>query len=66
MPRIFTYKQVLPSGYDHFSWLCGDEVKNTYFCWPCLVMGNTQKVRFLVIEIYCKGVDFFMFLSHLS
>ena len=52
--------------YDHFSWICGDEVKNTYFCWPCLVMGDTQKVRLLFIEIYCKAVDFFMFLSHLS
>ena len=52
--------------YDHFSWICGDEVKNMYFCWPCLVMGDTKKVRLLFIEIYCKAVDFFMFLSHLS
>ena len=45
--------------YDHFSWICGDEVKNMYFCWPCLVMGDRQKVRLFVNEIYCKAVDTF-------
>ena len=45
--------------YDHFSWICGDEVKNTYFCWPCLVMGDRQKVRLCFIEFYCKAVDTF-------
>ena len=34
--------------YDTYSWMCGDAEKNTYFCWPCLVMGDLSKVRFLV------------------
>ena len=45
--------------YDHFSWICGDEVKNTEFCWPCLAMGDRQKARLFFIEIYCKAVDIF-------
>ena len=34
--------------YDSYPWMCGDAEKNTYFCWPCLVMGDPSKVRFLV------------------
>ena len=28
-----------------FPWICGNAVNNTYFCWPCHVMGILQKVR---------------------
>ena len=52
--------------YDHFSWICGDEVKNTYFCWPCLVMGDRQKVKLFFIDTYGKAVDIFYVLSHHS
>ena len=36
------------SVYKGFSWICGgenDEGKSTYFCWPCLVMGDISTVR---------------------
>ena len=32
--------------YETFKWICGNEERNTYFCWPCLVMGDLEKVRF--------------------
>ena len=28
-----------------YSWMCGDAERNTYFCWPCLVMGDFLKLR---------------------
>ncbi len=31
--------------YSNFLWMCGDAGKNTYFFWPCLVMGDLSKVR---------------------
>ena len=32
------------SVYDSFPWICGDAEKNTYYCWPCLVMGDLTNV----------------------
>ena len=37
--------------YDSYSWMCGDAERNTYFCWPCLVMGDLSKLRFLVCTL---------------
>ena len=38
--------------YRSFSWICGDSEKNTYFCWPCLVMGDHSKVRKILYIVY--------------
>jgi len=38
--------------YDSYSWICGDTARNTYFCWPCLVMGDLSKVRFFVCLLF--------------
>ena len=45
-PKV-TVKNVLSdTAYEKFRWICGDIEKNTYFCWPCLVMGDLSKVSF--------------------
>ena len=31
--------------YETFSWICGDAEKNSYYCWPCLIMGDHSKVH---------------------
>ncbi len=43
-PKIFLKDRASDSVYAAFPWICGDEEKNTYFCWPCLVMGDLDKV----------------------
>ena len=30
--------------YERYPWICGDKEKNTFYCWPCLVMGDLSKV----------------------
>ena len=32
------------SVYTAFHLVCGDANKNTYFCWPCLIMGDLSIV----------------------
>lgn len=28
--------------YGLYSWLCGYEVRNAFFCFPCLLLGNSD------------------------
>ena len=50
--------------YDSYSWICGDAERNTYFCWPCLVMGDLSKVRFsclsFILSKYIKDSTLFL------
>ena len=39
-PKINIKNRDSDTVYSNFSWICGDNEKNTYFCWPCLVMGD--------------------------
>ncbi len=51
-PRVTLKYRSCEAVYQDFSWICGCEEKNTYFCWPCLVMGDPSKVRIInVFEI---------------
>ena len=29
--------------YERYPWICGDKEKITFYCWPCLVMGDLSK-----------------------
>ena len=51
-PRVMLKDRSCDSVYDSFTWICGDEEKNTYFCWPCLIMADLSKVGdlFFIIE----------------
>ena len=49
-PRIKYQGRTSDSVYESFSWICGGESedgKETFFCWPCLVMGDISKVCLL-------------------
>ena len=46
-PKVLIKDTSSESTYKKYSWICGDEEKNTYFCWPCLVMGDLSKVSAL-------------------
>ena len=55
-PKVTVKNRSSASVYENFSWICGDEEKNTYFCWPCLLMGDLSKVSNLLYhlgEIVC-------------
>ena len=39
-PTILIKSRVSDTYYRKYSWICGDDEKNTYYCWPCLVMGD--------------------------
>ena len=43
-PKIEIENRDCDTVYNNFLWMCGDAEKNTYFCWPCLVMGDLSKV----------------------
>ena len=46
-PRIKYKGRMSNSAYESISWLCGGETeegKNTFFCWPCLGMGDISTV----------------------
>ncbi len=43
-PKVVLKDRSSESVYAAFPWICGDEEKNTYFCWPCLIMGDLSKV----------------------
>ena len=49
-PKINVKNRDSETAYNNFSWICGDAAKNTYFCWPCLVMGDLSKVRIYVLS----------------
>ena len=34
--------------YEKYPWICGDAEKNTFYCWPCLVMGDLSKVSKII------------------
>ena len=44
---------VSESVYENLSWICGDEEKNKYFCWPCLVMGGVSTVSKSLSQFSC-------------
>ena len=39
-PKVTIKHRSSESVYDSFPWIYGDAEKNTYYCWPCLVMGD--------------------------
>ena len=43
-PKVTLKYRTSESVYETFPWMCGDEVKNTHFCWQCLVMGDLSTV----------------------
>ena len=43
-PKIVLKNRSSDSMYKTYSWICGDEAANTYFCWQCLIMGDLSKV----------------------
>ena len=43
-PKIVLKNRSSDSVYKTYSWICGDEAANTYFCWPCLIMSDLSKV----------------------
>ena len=43
-PAINFKHRTSESVYGTYPWICGDKEKNTFFCWPCLVMGDLSKV----------------------
>ena len=52
------------SVYETFPWICGDAEKNSYYCWPCLIMGDHSKVDLkyfsfkpiaIAIELTCSS-----------
>ena len=45
-PRVTFKNKSSDSVYETYAWACGDGEKNTYFCWPCLVMGDVSSVSF--------------------
>ncbi|XP_065054458.1 zinc finger MYM-type protein 1-like isoform X1 [Rhopilema esculentum] len=44
-PKIEIKNRDSETVYNNFLWMCGDAEKNTYFCWPCLVMGDLSKMK---------------------
>ena len=50
-PKVTVKNRSSASVYENFSWICGDEEKNTYFCWPCLLMGDLSKVSNLLYHL---------------
>lgn len=45
-PKVTIKNRSSDSVYETFPWICGDEEKNTFFCWPCLVVGDLSTVSF--------------------
>ena len=45
-PKVTVKYVSSDTAYQKFPWICGDVERNTYFCWPCLVMGELSKVSF--------------------
>jgi len=43
-PKVTLKNRSSDSVYETYQWICGDAEKNTYFCWPCLVMGDIKAV----------------------
>ena len=43
-PKVTIKDRSSKSVYETFPWICGDGEKNSYFCWPCLIMGDRSKV----------------------
>eukprot|EP00794_Sanderia_malayensis_P000924 gene924-231_t len=39
-PKVTIKHRSSDSAYELFTWICGDEEKNTFYCWPCLVIGD--------------------------
>ena len=39
-PKVIIKHRSSESVYHSFPWIYGDAEKNTYYCWPCLVMGD--------------------------
>ncbi len=52
-PKVTIKNRSSETVYDTFPWICGDEEKNTFFCWPCLIMGDLSKVRKCLFFIIC-------------
>lgn len=56
-PSIKYKGRTSSSVYSSYLWICGgenDEGTSTYFCWPCLVMGEPSRVRKLYkFIIFC-------------
>ena len=48
-PKVTVKNSFSASVYENFSWICGDEEKNTYFCWPCFLMGVLSKINDLIL-----------------
>eukprot|EP00794_Sanderia_malayensis_P001780 gene1781-1984_t len=42
-PKVEVKNRDCETVYSNFLWICGDAEKNTYFCWPCLVVGDLSK-----------------------
>jgi len=43
-PKVTLKNRSSYSVYETYQWICGDAEKNTYFCWPSLVMGDIKAV----------------------
>ena len=50
-PDVKVKSRLCGAVYRSFSWICYDSEKNTYFCWPCLVMGDHSKLRQMLSSI---------------
>ena len=57
-PRINIKNRDSETAYNNFSWMCGDAQKNTYFCWPCLVMGDLSKVRTDILDFNTSCINY--------
>ena len=43
-PKVVIKNRSCESAYQAYPWMCGDEEKNAFFCWPCLVIGDLSTV----------------------
>eukprot|EP00794_Sanderia_malayensis_P002228 gene2228-2538_t len=44
-PKVTIKHRSSDSAYELFKWICGDEEKNTFYCWPCLVIGDLSTMK---------------------
>ena len=51
-PKILIKSRVSDTVYRKYPWICGDDEKNTYYCWPCLVMDDNPNKVSLKFPLY--------------